>query len=195
MAFRSLIFRVVFVCSCTTFCGVAKAHDGDEPVRPTHASITELSPRPRWTSEGLYSAMGLAPAATLYVDGFNPALRYDFELGMHWVRGRTAVFVGADARLFQVFGRKKPGGGVDGMLTLSHGPLYGRIGAGVMAGIPGSRDVRDAPPSVGGLVGAGLQARGIKLVGRIGVDYDVRLDTTGRMNQTVMLTLRFVFGF
>jgi hypothetical protein len=149
----------------------------------------------RWRSQGVYSAFGLAPAFTFYVAGFNPALRYDFELGMHWVRGRNALFVGAEGHILQYFGRRAPGGGADGVLTFSHGPVYGRMGAGVMAGIPRSPDLRDAPPAIGGLVGVGLQGRSGNLVGRVGIDYDVRVDTFGHVNQTVLLTLRFVFGF
>jgi hypothetical protein len=172
--------------------GVALADD-----TPDHTTVrTGTTPPPlRWSSEGVYAALGVAPATTFYVQGFNPALRYDYELGMHWVRGRTAVFVGADAHLLQYFGRKKPGGGVDGVLTLSRGPVYGRVGAGVMAGIPRGPDLADASPSLGGVVGLGLQGRAGNLVGRVGVDYDVRVDAFGQVNQTVLLTLRFVFGF
>jgi hypothetical protein len=105
------------------------------------------------------------------------------------------VFVGAEPRVHQVFGRAKPGGGVDGMVTVSHGPIYARLGAGVVAGIPGSIRPDDALPAMGGLFGVGLQGGGRHVKGRIGVDYDVRLDTGMRVNQTVLLTLRFMFGF
>lgn len=165
---------------------------GDDPVA-LETSAEEL--RPSWSSEGLYFITGFAPASTLYIDGFNPGLRYDFELGMHWTRRRTAVFVGAEGHVLQYFGRKAAGGGADGVLTVSQGPAYARVGAGVMTGIPGSRDVQDFHPAMGGLAGIGLQGRAGDLVGRIGVDYDVRMDTTGRVNQTVLLSLRFVFGF
>jgi hypothetical protein len=177
--------------------GAARADEG--PAERTHvrAQWEQHAPPPplRWSSQGVYSAFGLAPAATFYVEGFNPALRYDFELGMHWVRGRTALFVGADGHIVQYFGRKAPGGGADGVLTLSQGPLYARLGAGVMAGIPRGRDLDDAPPAIGGVMGLGLQGRAGSLVGRVGVDYDVRVDAFGQVNQTVLLTLRFVFGF
>ena len=178
----------LLVCSlCLLVSGTARA---DDP-----AAIVETVDPPQWSSQGVYSALGLAPATTFYAQGFAPSLRYDFELGMHWTRGRTAVFVGADARIVQVFGRKAPGGGVDAMLTLAAGPVYGRVGAGVMTGIPRSMDLHDAMPSLGGTVGLGLQGRKGDLVGRVGVDYDVRVDPFGHVNQTVFLTLRFVFGF
>src|SRR5690606_8644987 len=151
----------------------ALADDSSPPSDPSVRTQSSLDhpvgtepPRARWSSEGIYSAMGLAPASTLHVDGFNPALRYDFELGMHWVRGRSAVFVGADARILQYFGRNRPGGGVDGVLTVSRGPVYGRLGAGVVTGVPSTRDVHDAPPAIGGLVGFGLQGRAKSLGGR-----------------------------
>jgi hypothetical protein len=152
-------------------------------------------PAERWSYEGGYAVLGLAPFSGIYIDGFTPGLRYDFETGLHWRRRRTTVFVGADVRVQQYFGRNRPGGGADGVITVSIGHVYGRLGVGAMAGVPGSRDVDDALPSVGGVVGMGLQGGGNNVVGRIGIDYDVRLDPTGRVNQTVLLTLRFVFGF
>lgn len=188
-------------CSCVLAPALASAADDEyTPKRPPHRGEVELAhgsvlPSSQWDSQGAYFIMGLAPASTLYIDGFNPSLRYDWEIGMHWTRRRTAVFVGAEARVQQVFGRKAPGGGVDGVLTVSQGPVYGRVGAGVVTGIPSTRDPYDAPPAMGGLVGLGLQGRAGALVGRIGIDYDARIDTQGRMNQTVLLTLRFVFGF
>ena len=148
-----------------------------------------------WGYEGPYFVMTTAPAATMRIDGFSAGIRYAAELGLHWRRGRTTVQVGAQGKVHQVFGRARPGGGLDGVVTVSRGPVYARLGAGVMTGIPMSRDLLDAPPTIGGLAGVGLQGGGRHVIGRIGVDYDVRVDTFGRTNQTVLLELGLVFGF
>lgn len=148
-----------------------------------------------WGYEGPYFVMTTAPAATMRIDGFSPGIRYAAELGLHWRRNRMTVQVGAQGKVHQVFGRGRPGGGLDGVVTLSRGPVYARLGAGVMTGIPMSRDLLDAPPTIGGLAGIGLQGGGRNVIGRIGVDYDVRVDTLGRTNQTVLLELGLMFGF
>jgi hypothetical protein len=147
-----------------------------------------------WDYEGPYFAMGASPTTSMRIDGFSPGIRYAAEFGLHWRRGRTVVLMGGEGKVHQILGRKPPGGGLDGVVTLSHRFIYARLGAGVMSGVPMSRDPLDAPPAIGGLVGAGLQGGGHRVVGRIGIDYDVRVDTTGRFNQTVLVNLCLVFG-
>lgn len=141
-----------------------------------------------------YFTMGLAPAMTLYRDGFAPALRYDAETGFAWTRRHVRLTVGADAHILQYFGRKKPAGGVDAMISASYRWVYVRGGLGVMAGLPATRVLHDARPAVGGVVGVGLQTWGDHVGGRIGVDYDLRVDTAGRPIQTFLLSLRIMFG-
>ena len=68
------------------------------------------------------------------------------------------------------------------------------LGAGAAMGMPAGPDVRDTRPMVGGILGAGLVGRLDDVEGRLGVDYDVRVDTSGRVAQTVLLTLRLTFG-
>lgn len=165
------------------------------PLAEPTVSAGALDHAPRWGYEGPYFVMTTSPAASMRVDGFSPAIRYGAELGLHWRRKKTTVQVGAEGKVFQVLGRKRPGGGLDGVVTVSRGPVYARLGAGVMAGVPMSRDLLDAPPAIGGVVGIGLQGGGSNVVGRIGIDYDVRLDTLGRTNQTILLNLGFMFGF
>ena len=104
------------------------------------------------------------------------------------------VAVGAEGHLVQLFGRKKVGGGVDGVVTAGWGPVYVRAGLGTMAGLPATRDLDDVRPAVGGLVGIGLQTHHDHIAGRIGIDYDYRIDTAGRSIQTVLLILRVSFG-
>lgn len=153
----------------------------------------EAPPELTWDRGG-YFGFGVAPAVILRKDGFAPGLRYDVETGFSWHKKRTFIMVGAEGHLVQMFGRKKPGGGVDGVVTLVYGPVYVRAGVGTMAGIPATKDLDDALPAVGGLVGIGLQTHRKHIAGRIGVDYDYRIDTAGRPIQMVLVTLRVSFG-
>jgi len=174
--------------ACTTFAVPALAHAHDEPA-PTVAE----PPPPTWERSG-YFGFGVAPSVTLFRDGFAPGLRYDLETGFSWERRRLRILVGAEGHLQQFFGRKKVGGGVDGVVTLGWHWAYVRAGLGTVAGIPATRDLDDARPAVGGIVGIGLQTHDDHVAGRIGVDYDLRIDTLGRPIQTVLLVLRVSFG-
>ncbi|MCA9708379.1 MAG: hypothetical protein KDK70_21195 [Myxococcales bacterium] len=153
----------------------------------------ESKPKQTWRG-GMYFSTGLAPMSTLHVEGFHPGVRYDVETGLAWKRGRARIYVGPDLHLLQYFGRKKPGFGVDAMMTLSLRHVYARVGAGTATGIPAYRDVHQTRPMMGGVVGGGLVGRLDEVEGRIGVDYDVRIDTTGRVAQTVLVTMRLTFG-
>lgn len=168
---------------------------------PALAPDPALEPEPEGTPPGTrwrggpYFTMGVAPMATMDVHAHaHPGLRYDMEMGLAWKRGRARIFFGPDFHLVQYFGRKKPGFGVDAMTTVSLRHVYARVGAGTAMGVPAGPDVGDTRPSLGGLVGAGVVGRLDKVEGRLGVDYDVRVDTAGRTAQTVLLTLRMTFG-
>lgn len=143
---------------------------------------------------GGYFSMGVAPATTFHFDGFSPGLRYDVETGFMWTRRHVRLSVGADAHLLQYYGRKRPAGGVDAMITASYRMFYVRGGLGTMANLPATRDIHRSRAAVGGVVGVGLQTWGDHVGGRIGVDYDFRVDTDGRPIQSVFLTLRVMFG-
>ena len=164
------------------------------PESATDSASPGAAPEPERFERGGYFAMGTAPAMTLYRDGFAPALRYDVETGFSWTRRHVRLTIGADAHLLQYFGRKRPAGGLDAMITGSYRMVYVRGGLGVMAGMPATRVLDDARPAVGGVVGIGLQTFGDHIGGRIGVDYDLRVDTAGRPVQTFMLSLRGMFG-
>jgi hypothetical protein len=164
------------------------------PPEPGPAVAPVAAPERERFERGGYFTMGTAPAATLYRDGFAPALRFDVETGFSWTRRHVRLTVGADAHLLQYFGRKRPAGGLDAMITGSYRMVYLRGGLGVMAGMPATRALDDARPAIGGVVGVGLQTFGDHIGGRIGVDYDLRLDTAGRPIQTFMLSLRVMFG-
>ena len=151
-------------------------------------------PQTRWRG-GPYLTMGVAPMVTMDVHAHtHPGLRYDMEVGMAWKRGRARVFFGPDFHLMQYFGRKKLAFGVDAVTTFTLRHVYARAGVGTAMGVPAGPDVRDTRPMVGGLLGAGLVGRLDKVEGRLGVDYDVRVDTAGRVAQTMLLTLRMTFG-
>lgn len=141
-----------------------------------------------------YFNMGLAPSTTFRFDGFAPGQRYDVETGFQWKRRHVRLSVGAEAHLLHFYGRRKPAGGVDAMITASYRMLYIRGGLGTMANLPATRDLDRGLPAVGGVIGVGLQTWGDHVGGRIGVDYDFRVDTAGRPIQTVLLSLRIMFG-
>jgi len=151
-------------------------------------------PNTRWRG-GPYFTFGVAPMATMDVHAnVHPGLRYDMEVGLAWKRGRVRAYFGPDFHLMQYFGRKKAGFGVDAMATVTLRHVYARAGVGAAMGMPAGPDVNDTRPMLGGLVGGGLVGRLDKAEGRLGVDYDLRVDTSGRVAQTVLLTLRLTFG-
>ncbi len=150
--------------------------------------------RPDWHYEGIYFAAGVAPGTTVHLDGINPMMRFDSEIGMHWRRNKWEVAFGADAWLLKYFERKKVGGGLHGVVTVSRRPVYVRAGAGSLIGVPGSPIDRDVRPAVGGLVGFGLEGGPPQYDGRFGFDYHASVDKAGRLNNTFLLTMRFKFG-
>ena len=163
------------------------AYDDEPPASP------ELVDTSKWDG-GLHFSLGLAPMSTFYAQGFHPGVRFDVESGMAWERGRMKLSVGPDIHILQYYGRKKPGFGVDAMATMSLRHVYVRLGAGTATGIPAGRDINDVRPMMGGLVGGGFVGRVKGVEGRIGVDYDVRMDTTGRVAQTMLVAMRLSFG-
>jgi hypothetical protein len=154
----------------------------------------DAPPNSKWRG-GPYLTLGVAPMVTMSIHAdHHPGIRYDIETGLAWKRGRVRAHFGPDFHLMQYFGRKKPGFGVDAMATFSLRHVYARVGAGAAMGMPAGPDVRDTRPMVGGILGGGLVGRLDDVEGRLGVDYDVRVDTSGRVAQTVLLTLRLTFG-
>jgi hypothetical protein len=154
----------------------------------------DAPPNTRWRG-GPYFTFGIAPMATMDLHAHaHPGLRYDMETGLAWKRSRVRTYFGPDFHLVQYFGRKKPGFGVDAMATVSLRHVYARVGLGAAMGMPASADVNDTRPMLGGILGGGLVGRTGKAEGRLGVDYDLRVDTAGRVAQTVLLTLRLTFG-
>jgi hypothetical protein len=173
---------------------VPQAVPTPEPMLVVEPEPEDAPPNTKWRG-GPYITLGFAPMATMDINAnFHPGLRYDVEAGLAWKRGRMRAYFGPDFRLMQYFGRKKVGFGVDAMATFTLRHVYARVGAGTAVGMPAGPDVKDTRPMLGGLLGAGLVGRLDDVEGRMGVDYDVRVDTTGRMAQTVLVTMRLTFG-
>lgn len=167
---------------------------GPEQALEPEPEPEDAPPNTKWRG-GPYLTLGFAPMATMNINaGFHPGLRYDMEAGLAWKRGRMRVYFGPDFHIMQYFGRKKPGFGVDAMTTFTLRHVYARMGAGASMGMPAGTSVSDTRPMVGGILGAGLVGRLDDVEGRLGVDYDVRMDTTGRVAQTVLITMRLTFG-
>jgi hypothetical protein len=161
---------------------------------PSADTALEAESQHRWEDDGFYFGMGVAPATTLRVDGFNPMIRYDVELGMRWTKGRSALSVGAQPWLLQRLEAPGVGGGLHGVLTGQYGPVYARTGLGVLAGVPRSASDRDSRTALSWMGGLGLESRGDQVRGRIGVDYVATYDKGGRINNSVFLVLAIRFG-
>ncbi|MFO0636634.1 MAG: hypothetical protein U0168_27700 [Nannocystaceae bacterium] len=141
-----------------------------------------------------YFIMGSSPMVSMWGTGFSPGIRYDAETGFAFTRKHVRIAFGANPKLVQYFGRKRPGGGLDGVVTASWRSVYVRAGVGVMAGLPTRPDLRRVLPAVGGVAGIGVQTMRDHVGGRFGVDYDLLVDTAGIPIHTVMLTLQLWFG-
>lgn len=151
-------------------------------------------PELRWTEEGFYLNLGASPGAAFRLDGFNPMIRYDAELGIRWTRGRSSVSFGANPWVLQRLEAPGATGGLLGVVSLRHRNLYTRAGAGVLIGPPGSLDDRDVRSAVAGMVGFGLESRGEHVRGRFGFDYVASYDKAGRVNNSVFFVLALRFG-
>jgi hypothetical protein len=201
MVFGNAMYTVLLLCNPNPepLVGPLRAEhaDNQSPLTESESSSDPAPPEPperTWDDGSMYLSLGLAPMSTLHVEGFHPGLRYDVETGLAWERGRARIWVGPDFHILHYYGRKKPGFGVDAMATLSFEHVYARAGAGTAMGIPARAGIDDTRPMMGGLVGGGFVGRLDHVEGRIGVDYDVRIDTTGRVAQTVLVALRLSFG-
>lgn len=173
---------------------VPEAAPTPEPVPEVEPEPEDEPPNSKWRG-GPYITLGFAPMATMDINAnFHPGLRYDVEAGLAWKRGRMRAYFGPDFRLMQYFGRKKVGFGVDAMATFTLRHVYARVGLGTSVGMPAGPDVKDTRPMIGGLLGAGLVGRLDDVEGRLGFDYDVRVDTSGRVAQTMLVTMRLTFG-
>lgn len=157
-------------------------------------SIATDSPRkPRRETmerEGPIFGFGVSPGVSVLPRGFMPAMRFHGTFGAALTH---RVMLEADLGGTRFLGRKR--GGFNGDLVLT-----GVIGRGffLRAGVGGtSHSPAIAPetfrPGVGGLVGLGYDfdiADGEGASVSLGVDYDARLRTDGRLSQMVLVGLR-----
>jgi hypothetical protein len=176
--------------------------DRREELRGEIARIDALDPtladRDDYEWDWVYFAMGVAPATSINIDSIHPHLRYDMELGMtflHPKKKKRTLTLGVDGHVSQFFDRARPGGGADVVGSAQVGNFYARVGAGVLTGIPYGPQSDIYRPAVGGVVGIGVAATDGDFGGRLGVDYDVRVDRGLGLVQTVLLSAKFTWGF
>jgi hypothetical protein len=163
----------------------------DYYVPPTDYQPT---PEPRTTlklSSG-YFGLGIAPGMTLHRHGFHPMTRFEMEFGgtLEHRHRDLALSFGVALQMQPYYGRKAPSGGADITSTLLLGPVYLRTGIGAVGGLPRGHVLHETLPAVGGVVGIGLSLGREPMV-RIGVDYDLRINTKLEPVHTVMVAFRF----
>lgn len=139
-----------------------------------------------------YIGLGILPGMTLHARGFHPMTRLEMEFGgtlEHSYRDLALSF-GVAMQVQPYYGRKALSGGADVTSTLLLGPFYLRTGLGAVGGLPTGHRLDKGLPAVGGVVGVGL-ALGREPMIRIGVDYDLRINTRLEPIHTVMVAFRF----
>ncbi|EDM74747.1 hypothetical protein PPSIR1_35527 [Plesiocystis pacifica SIR-1] len=139
-----------------------------------------------------YIGLGLAPGMTFYNQGFHPNTRFEIEGGgvlSHDTRD-LGVMLGAVAHVTPYYERKAPSWGVDITSTAILGPIYVRTGIGALGGLPRRHRLHETAAAVGGVVGAGLIFDADDAMYRIGLDYDIRVNTHLEPVHTGFVTLR-----
>ncbi len=166
----------------------------DDYVEPYPSEPYEPEPERRTTlklSSG-YIGLGVLPGMTLHARGFHPMTRFEMEFGgtlEHRFRDLALSF-GVAMQMQPYYGRKALSGGADVTSTLMVGPFYLRTGLGAVGGLPTGHRLHNTLPAVGGVVGVGLNLGREPMV-RIGVDYDLRVNTRLEPVHTVMVAFRF----
>jgi hypothetical protein len=175
--------------------------DFADPVAPTEDYYVEpyepYEPEPeRRTTLKLdsgYFSLGLAPGATLHARGFHPNTRLEMEFGgtlEHEFRDLALSF-GVVGQMTPYYERKKPSFGADVTSTLVLGPVYLRTGLGAVGGLPRGHMLHSTAAGIGGVVGVGLTFGRAPML-RVGVDYDLRVNTRLEPVHTVFLAVRIV---
>lgn len=166
------------------------------PVDDYYVPPTDYQPEPEpRTSLKLssgYFGLGIAPGMTLHRHGFHPMTRFEMEFGgtLEHRHRDLALSFGVALQMQPYYGRKAPSGGADVTSTLLLGPVYIRTGIGAVGGLPRGHVLQETLPAVGGVVGVGLSLGREPMV-RIGVDYDLRVNTKLEPVHTVMVAFRF----
>lgn len=153
----------------------------------------EPEPRTSLKLSSGYISLGIAPGMTLHHKGFHPNTRFELEFGgtlEHRYRDLALSF-GVVTHLTPYYERKNPSFGADVTSTLLLGPVYLRTGLGALGGLPRAHMLHQTTAAVGGVVGVGLSFGRDPMV-RVGVDYDLRVNTYFEPAHTFLLALRFV---
>lgn len=172
-----------------------------EPVAPTEDYYVEpyepYEPEPeRRTTLKLdsgYVSFGIAPGATLHYRGFHPNTRLELEFGgtlEHRYRDLALSF-GVVTQMTPYYERKAPSFGADVTSTVVLGPVYLRTGLGAVGGLPRGHMLHNTAAGIGGVVGMGLTFGRAPML-RVGVDYDLRVNTRLEPVHTVFLAVRLV---
>jgi hypothetical protein len=171
----------------------------EAPVAPTEDYYVEpyepYQPEPeRRTTLKLdsgYVSFGLAPGMTLHHRGFHPNTRLEMEFGgtlEHSFRDLALSF-GVVGQMTPYYERKAPSFGADVTSTVILGPVYLRTGLGAVGGLPRGHMLHNKAAGIGGVVGLGLTF-GREPMLRVGVDYDLRVNTRLEPVHTVFLAVR-----
>lgn len=140
-----------------------------------------------------YFSLGIAPGMTLHHRGFHPNTRLDMEFGgtlEHSFRDLALSF-GVAPQMTPYYGRKAASFGADVTSTLVLGPVYLRTGLGAIGALPRGHMLHNTAAGIGGVVGAGLTFGRAPML-RVGVDYDLRINTRLEPVHTVFLAVRLV---
>jgi hypothetical protein len=139
-----------------------------------------------------YIGLGIAPGMTLHARGFHPMTRLEMEFGgtLEHSHRDLALSFGVALQMQPYYGRKAISGGADVTSTLLLGPVYLRTGLGAIGGLPTGHLLHRTLPAVGGVVGVGLSLGREPMI-RVGVDYDLRINTRLQPIHTLMLAFRF----
>ncbi|MFO7566952.1 MAG: hypothetical protein R6X02_30185 [Enhygromyxa sp.] len=140
-----------------------------------------------------YVGLGIAPGMTLHPRGFHPNTRFELEFGgtlEHSYRDLALSF-GVVTHITPYYERKTPSYGADVTMTALLGPVYLRTGLGALGGLPRAHLLHQTTAGIGGVVGVGLSFGRTPMI-RVGVDYDLRVNTKLEPVHTFFLAVRLV---
>jgi hypothetical protein len=163
------------------------------PVEPYEPYEPEPERRTTLKLDSGYFSLGIAPGMTLHHRGFHPNTRLEMEFGgtlEHKYRDLALSF-GVATQMTPYYERKAPSFGADVTSTLVLGPVYLRTGLGAVGGLPRGHMLHNTAAGVGGVLGVGLTFGRAPML-RVGVDYDLRVNTRLEPVHTVFLAVRIV---
>jgi hypothetical protein len=162
-----------------------------EPYEPYEPYEPEPERRTTLKLDSGYFSLGIAPGMTIHHRGFHPNTRLEMEFGgtlEHSFRDLALSF-GVAGQMTPYYGRKSPSFGADVTSTVILGPVYLRTGLGAVGALPRGHLLHSTAAGIGGVVGVGLTFGREPMV-RVGVDYDLRVNTRLEPVHTVFLVVR-----